>query len=282
MCRDCGCSPGSNTTDHAHEHDHAHEPGHAHEHHHHGGSASHEHPPHMGKGRTLSVERSLLEVNDHQAWHNREDFLQKGVFALNLMSSPGAGKTRLLERTLDDLSAKFRMAVVVGDLQTDNDARRMQGRGAPVVPITTGTMCHLEANLVHRACHELDLDALDVLLIENVGNLVCPASFDLGEAARVVLMSVTEGEDKPFKYPPIFKLADVVLLTKLDIAEAAGLDVDLAVKNICDVAPQAELVQVSARSGVGLDAWYDFILRGIADIKREPAERGHGHAARSR
>lgn len=282
MCRDCGCSPGSETSNHAHTHDHAHEQGHGHEHHHHGNAAAHDHPPHAGTGRTLSVERSLLEANDHQAWHNREDFQQKRIFALNLMSSPGAGKTRLLERTLDDLSAKLRMAVVVGDLQTDNDARRMQGRGAPVVPITTGTMCHLEANLVHRACHQLDLDALDVLFIENVGNLVCPASFDLGEAARVVLMSVTEGEDKPFKYPPIFKLADVVVLTKLDMAEAAGFDVDLAVKNIRDVAPQAELFQLSARSGVGLDAWYDFVLRGAAALKSEQVKGGHEHPAGTR
>lgn len=274
MCRDCGCSPVGGAAEARHEHEHSHGPAHVHEPHRHGHeAAAHDHPPHAGHGRMLSVERSVLEANDHQAWHNREDFQRQGVFALNLMSSPGAGKTRLLERTLDELSSQLRMAVVVGDLQTANDARRLEGRGAPVVPITTGTMCHLEANLVHRACHEFDLGALDVLFIENVGNLVCPASFDLGEAARVVLMSVTEGEDKPLKYPPIFKLADAVVLTKLDIAAAAGFEMELGIKNIVEVAPQAELVQLSAKSGAGMQDWYDFILRGVAAMRHETAER---------
>ena len=278
MCKDCGCSQPSepndalHTHDHAHDHGHAHSHEHSHHHHDHGdGSAAHDHPPHATKGRKLSVERSLLEANDHQAWHNREHFRTSGVFALNLMSSPGAGKTRLLERTLDDLGSKLKMAVVVGDLQTDNDARRLQDRGAPVIPITTGTMCHLEAGMVHKACHQLDLHSLDVLFIENVGNLVCPASFDLGEASRVVLMSVTEGEDKPFKYPPMFKLADAVLLTKTDMAEAADFNVELAAGNIRNVAPQAELFQLSARTRDGLEAWYEFILRGVAEQKHTTA-----------
>jgi hydrogenase nickel incorporation protein HypB len=169
-----------------------------------------------------------------------------------------------LERTLNDLAGSLQMAVITGDLQTDNDARRLAGRGAPVVPITTGTMCHLEAYLVSRACEDLDLKSIDILFIENVGNLVCPASFDLGEDTRAILMSVTEGEDKPLKYPPMFKSADVVLLTKVDLAEPAGFDRELALENIKGVAPQAELFEISARSGDGLNRWYKFLLEAVA------------------
>jgi hydrogenase nickel incorporation protein HypB len=151
----------------------------------------------------------------------------------------------------------------VGDLQTDNDARRLRGRGAPVVPVTTGTMCHLDAELVARACEDIDFKALDLVFIENVGNLVCPAAFDLGETARVVLMSVTEGEDKPLKYPPMFKLADVVLVTKIDMAEAADFNLDSALENIHNIAPQAKVIQVSARTGQGLGEWYNFLESGV-------------------
>jgi hydrogenase nickel incorporation protein HypB len=203
-------------------------------------------------------------LNDHLATHNRERFRSAEVFAVNLMSSPGAGKTRLLERTLDDLAGSLNMAVITGDLQTDNDARRLAGRGAPVVPVTTGTMCHLEADAVSRASTNLDLPSIDILFIENVGNLVCPASFDLGEEMRVVLMSVTEGEDKPLKYPPIFKLADLVLLTKIDLAKPADFDREKALANIAGVAPQAKLLELSARTGEGLNRWYEFLLNTIA------------------
>jgi hydrogenase nickel incorporation protein HypB len=202
-------------------------------------------------------------MNDHLAMHNRERFRDNGVFVINLMSSPGAGKTRLLERTLNDLAGSLQMAVITGDLQTDNDARRLAGRGAPVLQVTTGTMCHLEADLISRACEDLDLKSIDVLFIENVGNLVCPASFDLGEDARVVLMSVTEGEDKPLKYPPMFKSTDVVLLTKTDLSKPAGFDRETALKNIKSVAPQAELIELSARSGNGLNRWYKFLLEAV-------------------
>jgi hydrogenase nickel incorporation protein HypB len=202
-------------------------------------------------------------MNDHLATHNRERFCDNGVFVINLMSSPGAGKTRLLERTLNDLAGSLQMAVITGDLQTDNDARRLAGRGAPVLQVTTGTMCHLEADLISRACEDLDLKSIDVLFIENVGNLVCPASFDLGEDARVVLMSVTEGEDKPLKYPPMFKSTDVVLLTKTDLSKPAGFDRETALKNIKSVAPQAELIELSARSGNGLNRWYKFLLEAV-------------------
>lgn len=268
MCKDCGCNSANRATEmsHTHEHAHGHEHGHSHSHDHEHPSAhehSHVHEGDPAQGRTLSVERSLLEMNDHLAWHNRELFTQSGVFVVNMMSSPGAGKTRLLERTLDDLSAKLRMAVIVGDLQTDNDARRLRDRGAPVVPVTTGTMCHLEADLVARACEDFDFKTLDLVFIENVGNLVCPAAFDLGETARVVLMSVTEGEDKPLKYPPMFKLAEVVLVTKIDMADAADFNLGVALENTRNVAPQAKVILVSARTGEGLSEWYDYLANGV-------------------
>ncbi len=266
MCKDCGCSSANQSTEmsHAHEHAHSHSHSHGHDHDHQSGHQhSHVHEADPTESRTLSVERSLLEMNEHLAWHNRELFSRNGVYVVNMMSSPGAGKTRLLERTLDDLSAKLRMAVIVGDLQTDNDARRLRDRGAPVVPVTTGTMCHLEADLVARACEEIDFKALDLVFIENVGNLVCPAAFDLGEAARVVLMSVTEGEDKPLKYPPMFKRADVVLATKIDMADAADFNLGTALQNIHNIAPQAKVIQVSARTGEGLSEWYNFLADGV-------------------
>ena len=269
MCKDCGCSTANqfHETGHAHEHSHGHSHTHQHQHEPH----DHMHDENDAHMQTISVERSLLEFNDHLALHNRELFEQSGTFVLNLMSSPGAGKTRLLERTLMDLREKVRMAVIVGDLQTENDAQRLRGRGASVVPLTTGTMCHLEAGMVGRACERLDLQQTRLLFIENVGNLVCPASFDLGEAARVVLMSVTEGEDKPLKYPPIFKRADVVLVTKTDMAAAAGFQQQVALENIRSIAPQAQIIQVSATTGEGLDDWYDYLLGAVAHQQRAVA-----------
>lgn len=208
---------------------------------------------------TVEVHTSLLAKNDAAADRNRRDFAQRRILALNLVSSPGAGKTTLLSRTVDEFGHQHRCAVVVGDLETDNDARRIHRPHVPVAQITTGTACHLDADMVARGVGALDLTDVRVLFIENVGNLVCPASFDLGEAVRVVLLSTTEGEDKPLKYPPIFKSAHLVLLTKTDVAAALGFDVQAAMDNIRRVAPQAQLITLSARSGEGLDAWYDFL-----------------------
>lgn len=236
MCKDCGCTP---TPIHEHQH-----------HHHHDETPAHRH---------IDLHERVLARNDHQALHNRELFHDKGITVINVLSAPGSGKTALLERTLVELRGECRAGVIVGDLATDNDAQRLRRSGAPVVPITTGTLCHLEADLVAHACQQLDLDALDVLFIENVGNLVCPAAFDLGESLRVVLMSVTEGEDKPLKYPTLFKTADVVLLTKIELAEVAGFDCVLARKNIHEIAPQAVIIELSARTGQGISAWYDRI-----------------------
>ena len=178
---------------------------------------------------------------------------------LNVLSSPGSGKTTLLARTLAELAPHPRAAVIVGDLATDDDARCFAAAGVPVVQVTTGSLCHLEAGMVAEAARHFDLDRLDLLVVENVGNLVCPAAFDLGEDARIVLLSVTEGEDKPLKYPVTFKAADAIVVTKIDLSRAAGFDRDTALGHVEAVAPRARLFEVSARTGEGLEAWYDFI-----------------------
>jgi hydrogenase nickel incorporation protein HypB len=186
---------------------------------------------------------------------------------LNVLSSPGSGKTTLLRETIRALAHELRAGVVVGDLATDNDAKRLRESGAPVVQITTGTVCHLDAEMVARAVWELDLAGLNLLIIENVGNLVCPASYDLGEDLRVVLLSVTEGEDKPLKYPPMFQLADAVIISKIDLAAACGFDRDLAMANLQRVAPRAAVIETSARTGEGMDRWKAFLLRQFAERK---------------
>jgi len=212
--------------------------------------------------RVLHLHERVLGRNQEHAVRNRECFRAAGVTAVNLLSAPGSGKTALLERTLLDLKDDIRAAVIVGDLATDNDARRLTVSGAPIVQITTGTLCHLEASMIARACSELDLSALNLLFIENVGNLVCPASFDLGESLRVVLTAVTEGEDKPLKYPTLFKTAHVAVATKIELAEACEFDSAALRKNLAEIAPQATLIELSARTGQGLPAWYAR-LRGL-------------------
>ncbi len=209
--------------------------------------------------RSVDVNIPLLEKNDILAERNRGYFLGRGLTALNLVSSPGAGKTTLLERTLDEFGRQNRCAVLVGDLETDNDGIRLSRPHAPVAQITTGTVCHLDAGMIARAAQSIDLDGVRILFIENVGNLVCPASFDLGEQVRVVLLSTTEGEDKPLKYPPIFKSANLVLLTKVDVADVLGFKRDVAVENIRRIAPQAQIIQLSARTGEGMAEWYAFL-----------------------
>ncbi len=252
MCTKCGCSTGSTAQQQASGAAVAHHDAHPH----------HEHPHHHHEAderRVLEVHQSLLAKNEHQAWHNRERFQQKKIRVFNVLSSPGAGKTALLERTLADLGGTQRIGVIVGDLATDNDARRLRRPGVQVVQVSTGTVCHLEAAMVARACEQLDLNALDLLFIENVGNLVCPAAYDLGEEQRVVLLSVTEGEDKPLKYPTIFHNADVVLISKSDLASAVEFARATALANIHRMAPRARILEVSARTGAGLTAWYDLL-----------------------
>ncbi len=216
--------------------------------------------------RTIVINQGVLSKNDMLAQHNRALFKSKHLLVLNVVSSPGSGKTAFIERTLTDIKGRLRGGVVVGDLATDNDARRIARSGAPAIQITTGDTCHLDAEMVADATAKLDLDALDVLIIENVGNLVCPSSYDLGEDLRVVMLSVTEGEDKPLKYPTMFKTADVVILNKIDIAEVVGFERAMALDNIHRMVPQAQIFEVSARTGQGMEAWYTFLeerLRGI-------------------
>jgi len=211
--------------------------------------------------RLVEVRRNVLKQNDIVARDLRRRFQAAGVFVVSLVSSPGSGKTAFLEKTLTLLGQCCRVAALVGDLATDNDAARLARARVPVKQITTGTLCHLEAAMVQTAIQEdaWDLGELDFLFIENVGNLVCPSSYDLGEDLRLVLLSVTEGEDKPLKYPTIFNTADVAIITKMDLAEAVEFDSDAANGNIQRVRPGMEVLPVSAKTGSGFDDWLEFL-----------------------
>jgi hydrogenase nickel incorporation protein HypB len=225
-----------------------------------------------GERCVLTIQQGLLDKNDRLAARNREAFHAKGLFVLNVVSSPGSGKTALLERTLSELKGRVRAGVIVGDLATDNDAERLQRAGVDVVQITTGTVCHLEAAMVARAAAALDLDALELLVVENVGNLVCPAGYDLGEDVRVVLLSVTEGEDKPLKYPTIFKSAHVVVVSKTDLAAATAFDREAALGNVRRMAPQARVFELSARTGQGMAEWLAYLEKAVRERQgRVPA-----------
>ena len=226
--------------------------------------------------RLVEVRQHVLKQNDVAARALRDRFRAAGVYVVSLVSSPGAGKTAFLERVLTDLRPRCRVAALVGDLATDNDARRLARSGAPVRQITTGTVCHLEAEMVARALEDWNLADLDYLFVENVGNLVCPASFDLGEALRLVLFSVTEGEDKPLKYPTIFNTADVAVVTKVDLAEAVGFDATALYQNVQAVRPGMEVFEVSAKTGVGLDRWFDMLQIRRNESIRSPG-RGDSH-----
>ena len=229
---------------------------------------------------TVDVLHRLLDANDRTAAHNREHFEGHRGAAFNLMSSPGAGKTALLEATIDALKEDFRIAVIEGDLETDNDARRIRARGVPAVQITTGGACHLDARMVHDALHDLPLLQFDIVFIENVGNLVCPASFDLGQHRNVVLLSATEGDDKPAKYPVMFRAADLVLLSKMDLA--AVLDdfepqrAEQAVRALANAAP---VIPLSARKGVNLDLWVAWLRQELAKIRATQETAHHAHEA---
>ena len=251
MCTTCGCE-----TDTHHDHHHGH--GHKHHHHHHG----------EGKeARKIAVEIDILARNNRYAAENRALFADKGIFVLNLVSSPGSGKTTTLEKTLKDLAGRYHCAVIEGDQQTDNDAVRIAATGVPVKQINTGAGCHLDAHMVAHAAEGFDLDALDLLLVENVGNLVCPASFDLGEHHKVVVLSVTEGEDKPLKYPNMFHAADVMLLNKVDLLPYVDFDVEKCKEMARRVSPNITIFEISSRTGEGMDAWYGWLAERIAAAK---------------
>jgi len=222
----------------------------------------------MSEPRLVEVRRNVLKQNDVLARSLREQFRLAGVFVVSLVSSPGSGKTTFLERTLTDLQPRYRVAALVGDLATENDALRLARSKAPVKQIKTGTVCHLEATMVQNALAGWDLNQMDFLFIENVGNLVCPSSYDLGENLRLVLMSVTEGEDKPLKYPTIFNSADIAVITKNDLAEAVEFDWKAAQSSIQSVRPGMRTFRVSAKTGEGMQEYLAFLSRQLVENPR--------------
>jgi hydrogenase nickel incorporation protein HypB len=219
-----------------------------------------------GRSTVVELLQDLLAANDRVAMHNREHFDEHGVLAINLMSSPGSGKTALLEATIVALSDRYRIAVIEGDLETDNDAARIRALGVPALQITTGTACHLDAQMVHRALHDLPLAGLDLLFIENVGNLVCPASFDLGQHRNVALLSVTEGDDKPAKYPVMFRACDLVLLSKADLLEVLDdFDPARARAALRALGRETPMLHTAARRSPAIGPWLAWLERQLAD-----------------
>ncbi len=218
--------------------------------------------------RILKLEQDILAKNDAHATANRNLFAEAGVLALNLVSSPGSGKTTLLVRTLQALKGKLPMAVIEGDQQTDNDAERIRATGVEAIQINTGKGCHLDASMIERALQQMALPQGGALFIENVGNLVCPAAFDLGEAAKVVVLSVTEGEDKPLKYPDMFRAASLMLLNKCDLLPYLSFDSELAIEYARRINPALQVIRISATSGEGMPEWLDWITTGCRNAVR--------------
>lgn len=280
MCDDCGCGhpdnvtfrkPGAALNDehkHAHLHQHGHEHHHAgHSHHHphthsHSSEHTHSHNDHSHR-REILVEQDILSKNNLLAERNRGYFDAKSILALNLVSSPGSGKTSLLERTIKELSEEISFYVIEGDQQTMNDAQRIDAAGAPVIQINTGNGCHLDAEMVNRAAKDLEVGNNSVLMIENVGNLVCPALFDLGEKTRVVIMSTTEGDDKPQKYPAMFQSSQICIINKTDLLPYLDFDVEQAKRYALQVNPELEFLELSVRTGEGMDAWYAWVKNNL-------------------
>jgi hydrogenase nickel incorporation protein HypB len=273
MCTVCGCQSSdarhAHNLDHEHGHDHDH--GHDHGHRHdsalphgsgtldYGAGIAGVHVPGMSQERIIRIEQDILSLNDGYAAANRTRLTDAGILALNLMSSPGAGKTTLLARTIRDLAARLPIAVIEGDQQTSNDADRIRAAGAEAIQINTGKGCHLDAHMVGHAIERLAPPAGCLLFIENVGNLVCPAAFDLGEDCKVVTLSVTEGEDKPLKYPDMFAAARLMLVAKIDLLPHVDFDVALCIENARRIHPGIETLMLSARDGQGLAEWYAWI-----------------------
>jgi len=254
MCATCGCSD-HDEHEHLHEHEHVHADGTRHGHAH--GDTQHRH-------EVISLEQRVLAKNDALAQRNRDWFTARGILAINLLSAPGAGKTTLLERTIRDLAGEIPISVLEGDQATALDGNRIRAAGAPAVQINTGIGCHLEAEMVARGLTELTPAARSLVLIENVGNLVCPALFDLGERAKVTLLSVTEGDDKPLKYPHMFAASRLMILNKIDLLAHVDFNVDRAVTHAREVSPDIQVMYLSARSGKGLACWYDWLRRELA------------------
>ena len=245
MCIDCGCAE-PHTHDHDHKHDH-------------------------DAARTVSIGESLLAKNDRLAALNRERFNAAGLLTLNLVSSPGSGKTTLLEKTLTDLKGQFGFAVLEGDQQTTNDADRIAATGVPVHQINTGAGCHLDAHMVGHGVEHFNLDKTDILMIENVGNLVCPASFDLGEDMKVAVLSTTEGEDKPVKYPQMFRAAQLMIINKIDLLPYLDFDIAKCREYALQVNPGLTILELSCRSGEGLDSWYNWLKTTLSEKQQNNA-----------
>jgi hydrogenase nickel incorporation protein HypB len=258
--------------DHHHHHDHAHDAAHGHDQLHYGHGAAHSHAPGLSQERMVTIERNILDKNNTFARGNRRQFEECGIFALNLVSSPGSGKTTLLVETIKRLAGELRVAVIEGDQQTTNDAERIRATGTRAVQINTGKGCHLDASQVEHALSHLAPADDSVLFIENVGNLVCPSAFDLGEAHKVVVLSVTEGEDKPLKYPDMFAAASLMVLNKVDLLPYLEFDVDKAIEAARRVNPAIAVLQVSATKGLGMDAWLDWIRAGATAAAAHRAE----------
>ena len=270
MCTVCGCSDGE-TKVHGHSHDHHHDHDHGHHHHHHhhdhhhyGHGPAGTEVPGMSQERLIEIETDILSKNDRYAQANRAVLTQRGILALNLVSSPGSGKTTLLCKTIEALGDQP-LAVIEGDQQTQNDADRIRATGARAVQVNTGKGCHLDGHMVGHAMEHLALDPGSILFIENVGNLVCPAAFDLGEDAKVAILSVTEGEDKPLKYPDMFTAARLAILNKIDLAPHCDVDLDLYEANLRRVNPGIEILHLSARTGEGMADWLAWLRTHLAE-----------------
>jgi hydrogenase nickel incorporation protein HypB len=278
MCGLCGCAGVENHHAHAEHHAHPHDGHHAHGHdghHAHAGHVHDDHDHHGSRGhegrehaRRVRMETAVLAKNDRIAGENRAFFQARSVLALNVMSSPGAGKTALLERTIRDLGAELPLAVIEGDQETENDAARIRATGCAAIQINTGAGCHLDAERVGTAAHALGPEG-GIVFIENVGNLVCPALFDLGERARVVVLSVTEGEDKPIKYPHMFRAADVMVLSKTDLVPHLDFDLDLCIDNARRVNPRLRVLPLSVRTGEGLQPLYAWFRDELSELAKE-------------
>ena len=252
MCTDCGCSITDNAMEHSHgdeEHSHSHDHQKAHEHLHHN--------PQLNDAKTISVIQKILDKNDHEAEHNRQHFNNKGILGINLMSSPGSGKTTLLEHMVD--VADFKFGVVEGDLETSKDADRLKAKGIPAMQIQTGSACHLDAFMVHKGLHDMPLDDLDVCFVENVGNLVCPASYDVGTHLNIVLVSVPEGEDKIAKYPVMFRQADLVLITKTDLLPYFKYDIENEKAEARRIKPNVDILEVNIKDEASVKRVADWI-----------------------
>jgi len=302
MCTTCGCGAGDVKIDgddahHGHEHVHADGTRHSHDHEHAAGDAhdhshehshghahghryapvhstaapvhskaapAHSHAPGLGAKRMVQIEQDILAKNNAYAAQNRQRLARRGIFTLNLVSSPGSGKTTLLCKTIEMLKGSHTVTVIEGDQQTSQDAERIRATGAQAVQINTGKGCHLDAHMVGHAMEKLELPQDSLLMIENVGNLVCPAAFDLGEAHKVVILSVTEGEDKPIKYPDMFRAANLMLMNKCDLLPYLSFKVDAAIEFARRVNPGIEVIEVSATTGQGMDEWLAWLERGAA------------------